>query len=510
MKKWISLALVLALLLTGCNAFLPQEDEQNSDLLAMEATFDDTPETYEGVKIHLSDDGITVDNAAISADTTAAVYVANDIVYYESGKDFTYGEGEEKDAHTKEEADAHTVVHIAKAGQYVLSGKLSKGQIAIDLGEDAEEDPEAVVTLVLNNAEITCEVAPAVIFYNVYECGSADEETATKDVDLTDAGARVILANNSVNQVKGSYVARIYKPGTVELTEDGTAVADAKKLHKYDAAFYSKMSMRIQGGNYGNGNGYLRIDAENEGLDSELHLTIDGGIIDIESGNDGINTNEDNVSVTTINNGFVGIVVNGSTGEGDGIDSNGWLVINGGIVVAQACGFSADAGIDSDKGIHINGGTVFASGNMLDRIESGGQAYATYSGNRSNTDSVITLKDKDGKTVYTTTIVNAYSILVVSSPVMEEEGYTVWSGDTQLQAGNGQGGFGGPGGMGGMQPPEGGFGERPDFPEGMEPPTGGRPGRPEGGFPSFPEGMEPPEGDWGSMPTFGEGNHFPI
>ena len=32
--------------------------------------------------------------------------------------------------------------------------------------------------------------------------------------------------------------------------------------------------------------------------------------------------------------------------------------------------------------------------------------------------------DKDGKIVYTTTIFNAYSILVVSSPVMEEEGAT--------------------------------------------------------------------------------------
>ena len=491
MKKWISLALVLALLLTGCNAFLPQEDEQNSDLLAMEATFDDTQETYEGVKIHLSDDGITVDNAAISADTTAAVYVANDIVYYESGKDFTYGEGEEKDAHTQEEADAHTVVHIAKAGQYVLSGKLTKGQIAVDLGEDAEEDPNAVVTLVLNGVDITCEVAPAVIFYNVYECGSKEESAATKDVDLTAAGARVILANNSENKVNGSYVARIYKPGTVELTEDGTEVADAKKLHKYDAAFYSKMSMRIQGGNKGNGNGKLIIKAENEGLDSELHLTIDGGIIDIESGNDGINTNEDNISVTTINGGRLSILVNGSTGEGDGIDSNGWLVINGGTVLAQACGFSADAGIDSDKGIHINGGTVFASGNMLDRIESGGQTYATYSGNRANGEHTLYLKDKDGNVVMTHTIVNAYSILVVSSPVMAEAGYTIWDGDTQLQVGNGQGG---PGGPGGMMPPEGGFGERPDFPEGMEPPTGGRPGRPEGGFPSFPEGMEPPEG----------------
>ena len=518
MKKWISLAMVLTMMLTAGCGKQAQEQAQNETTTTttitqpsggntpMTEVFDDTEETYEGVKIQLSDDGITVEGETISADDTAAVYAANDIVYYESGKDFTYGEGTEKDAHTKEEADAHTVVHIAKAGQYVLSGKLSKGQIAIDLGKDAEEDPNAVVTLVLNGVDITCEVAPAVIFYNVYECGSDDEETATKEVDLADAGARVIIANNSDNKVNGSYVARIYKPGTVELTEDGTAVADAKKLHKYDAAFYSKKSMRIQGGNKGNGNGKLSIQAANEGLDTELHLTIDGGIIDIESGNDGINTNEDNVSVTTINGGRLSIVVNGSTGEGDGIDSNGWLVINGGTVLAQACAFSADAGIDSDKGIHINGGTVVASGSMLDRIESGGQVYATFSAQSRKT-GTIQLKDKDGNVVLTHEIVNSYSILVVSSPVMAEE-YSVWDGDTQLQTGGGQGGFG-PGGMGGMQPPEGGFGERPDFPDGMEPPEGGRPSRPEGGYPSFPEGMEPPEGDWGGMPTFG-GNGMPI
>ena len=492
MKKCISLALVCAFLLTmiGCGRQQPIGDDSHpNDSSVMTEDFDTTPETYEGVQIALSDNGITVDGTAISADREAAVYAANDIVYYESGKDFTYGEGTEEDAHTKEAADAHTVVHITKTGQYVLSGKLSKGQIAVDLGEDAEEDPTAVVTLVLNGVDITCEVAPAVIFYNVYECGSTDEETATKDVDLTAAGARVILANNSVNMVSGSYVARIYKPGTVELTEDGTAVADAKKLHKYDAAFYSKKSMRIQGGNKGNGNGKLSIKAENEGLDSELHLTIDGGIIDIESGNDGINTNEDNVSVTTINGGKLSILVNGSTGEGDGIDSNGWLVINGGTVLAQACGFSGDAGIDSDKGIHINGGTVIASGNMLDRIESGGQAYATYSGNRSNGEGAIALKDKSGNTVCTHTIVNAYSILVVSSPVMEENGYTVWAGDTQLQASNGQGGFG-PGGMGGMQPPDG---ERPARP------TGERPERPDGMEP--PDGMTPPPVDGEGIPV---------
>lgn len=118
--------------------------------------------------------------------------------------------------------------------------------------------------------------------------------------------------------------------------------------------------------------GILNIIASNEGLDSELHLTINGGNINIQSGNDGINTNEDEVSVTTINGGNINIKVTGDTGEGDGIDSNGWLVVNGGKIHVAACSDSQDAGIDSDMGIHINGGTVIASGNMLDRIEDGG------------------------------------------------------------------------------------------------------------------------------------------
>ena len=60
--------------------------------------------------------------------------------------------------------------------------KYENGQIAVDLGEDAEEDPAAVVTLILNGVDITCTVAPAVIFYSVYECGSDDEDAATAAV----------------------------------------------------------------------------------------------------------------------------------------------------------------------------------------------------------------------------------------------------------------------------------------------------------------------------------------
>lgn len=436
--------------------------------------------------IRLDDQSITVDGAPVGADTQAGVYTANDIVYYEADKDFTYGEGTAADAHSANEAAAHTVLHITKAGTYRLSGKLSKGQIAVDLGENAKEDKTAVVTLILNGVDITCEVAPAVIFYNVYECDTAQE--ASKDVDTSAAGANVIIADGSKNVINGAYVAKIYKPDSVELSDDGTQVEDAKKLHKYDGAFYSKMSMNVNGGK--KGDGILTIKAANEGLDSERHLTLNGGNVHIVSGNDGINTNEDGVSVTTVNGGVLHIQVTGETGEGDGIDSNGWLVINGGKVTAAACSKSADAGIDSDMGIHINGGTVVAVGSMLDRIQDGGQTYAVFSfeQKQSGADTVY-LKNTSGKTVLETTPQNDYSVLIYSSPELKAGIYTLWSNDKQLGGiSGGNMGFGG-----GMRPDDADAGRQP--PENFEdrqPPAGME--RPEGEPPAKPNGEPRPNG----------------
>ena len=97
-------------------------------------TAENTSAFPDATSIVLSDDGVTVDGEAAPADETAAVYTAHDIVYYEAGRDFTYGEGTEADEHTTEEAAAHTVVHITQPGTYAVSGTLSAGQIAVDLG----------------------------------------------------------------------------------------------------------------------------------------------------------------------------------------------------------------------------------------------------------------------------------------------------------------------------------------------------------------------------------------
>ena len=256
--------------------------------------------------------------------------------------------------------------------------------------------------------------------------------------------------------------------------------------------------------------GILNIKAENEGLDSEMHLTINGGDIYIESGNDGINTNEDGVSVTTVNGGRLTIRVTGETGEGDGIDSNGWLVINGGIVDAAACSNSADAGIDSDMGIHINGGTVIATGHMLDRIADGGQNYAVFQFSRvQNGSEAVTMKDQSGTAILETKPENAYSVLLFSSPDLKAGTYTLWSDGIQL-AGSGGGMMGGPGmerpeQPGGMQPPAEG-----QPPEGFVPPEGGTPpddfAPPQGGTP--PEDGGRPEMPDDSRPDNPGGNHL--
>lgn len=381
----------------------------------------------DATSIVLSDDGVTVDGEAEPTDETAAVYTAHDIVYYEAGRDFTYGEGTEADEHTAEEAAAHTVVHITQPGTYAVSGILSARQIAVDLGEDAEDDLSAVVTLILNGVDITCTVAPAVIFYSVYECGSTNEDAAAT-VDTSAAGANVLIADGTVNNVTGSYVARIYEPDSVVLSEDGTEVADSSKLHKYDGAFYSKMSMNVGGGE--DGSGVLNITADNEGLDTELHLTI-----------------------------------------------------NGGAVTAAACAESGDAGIDATAGITINGGTVMASGNMYDQIDGGDQTYVVFSfASRQTGGETYTLQDADGETVGTWTPVNDFTCLVVSSPDLTAGDYTLWQGDTQL-AGSASDSMGGPGGMGGGRPID--DSQVPwDFDPQQAPTDGERPQRPEGEAPA--------------------------
>lgn len=459
---------------------------------------DSSENQTEECKIELSDDGILVDGEAISTDSESAVYAGADIVYYKEGQDSTYGAGNEDDGHSEEEAAEHTVVTITKAGTYRVSGTLSKGQIAIDLGEDSRDDESAVVNLILDNADITCTVASGIVVYNAYECGSDDTETATKDVDTTNAGVHIILADDSENTVNGSHVAKIYKEGT---TQEDVDAGNAKKQWKFDAAIDSLVSIAFDAEEEGTGT--LAVNSDNEGIETSRHLTINGGTITINSNDDAINANEDGVSVITINGGVLTCNAGGGK-EGDGIDSNGWIVINDGVVVSAANATSQDSGVDSDNGIYINGGTVLASGNMYDEVsEDSEQAFVALSfADSVEAGQMFALKNADGEIVTVFSAANDFQTLVYSSSELTDGDYTLYeissaegvavsglytevtsvSDEVQLQGSKGAGGFGRMGG--GMGKPNG---ERPEMPEGEAPDGQNGPDGQKGERPEMPE-----------------------
>ena len=497
MKK-ITAALLAALMLTGCGSTAPAETVPESTSAAA-ITEPVTQAASEIAYISRFDTvtEITLSDDMLIADSDSGVSITNDIIYYEDRETYDsgnpYGEGEEWERHTAEEAAVHTVVHITKPGAYRVCGKLSQGQIRIDLGKDAYEDENAVVELILKDADITCTVAPAILFQNVYECdGNWSVEDAKAEVDTTAAGANLILEGQ--NCVNGSHVARIFKD------KDGE-----KKLWKQDGAIYSYMSMNVFGP------GSLELTADNEGMDTELHLTINGGDINIYSGNDGINTNEDGVSVTTINGGNVSIFA-GLDKEGDGIDSNGYLVINGGSVVASAHP-AADAGLDSDLGSYINGGTVIAMGSTMDWAESDSKQVTMnlqFAGQQ-KAGSKVTVTKEDGTEIFSFeddgSHSRSFSGLILSHPAFTQgETYHVYVDGVQMAYTGTDVGFG-PGGFGGRpgQMPEGFAPENmPDF-ENM--PEGFTPGQMPGGFDpeNMPEDFDPSQmGGRGQRPKDGD------
>ena len=477
-KKHIYLLTSLTVIATftyGCSS-TNNTNSSTTEPTVTTAPADGVSDVFDGTVISLSDTGIQVNGEDASTDESSPVYVGADIVYYEEGHDDTYGAGSAEDSHSAEEAAKHTVVTITQPGTYKITGDLSFGQIAIDLGDDAKENPEDVVTLVLDNANINCTVAPGIVVYNAYECGDDSEENATKDVDTTNAGFNIVLADDSTNEVNGAYVAKIYKEGTTD------------KLHKYDAAIESKVSFNINGETQGNGK--LTVNATNEGIESGLHLTINGGHITINSADDAINTNEDNVSVLTINGGVI-TCDSGSGNEGDGIDSNGYIVINGGYTIASANAQSQDSGVDSDLGIYINGGTLLATGNMYDEVSNdSAQNFIVLGFNETKSQQdLILIKDSNDNPVAAFNAVNDYSMLVYSSPELTDSDYTLYQissviGDlngsiytnitdytdpVQLQyTSTSMMGHGG-----GMMRPNNG--ERPELPNGEKPENGARP-----------------------------------
>ena len=294
-------------------------------------------------------------------------------------------------------------VLITEPNTYVLQGEYV-GHVFVKLNETEN------ATLILNGVNITNPNGPGIVISRAREIDDYDysrEDPITveraKKVDWANVGIRIIIADDSEN------------------------IVNAGHDDDYDGAFFSKVSMVIDGGVKGNGK--LTIIADSEGLDSKRHMQINGGIFNIVANDDGINPSKDYGSVLEINGGTLRINGGQSQSRGDGIDCNGILIINGGDVISS--GYGIDSGFDGTSGIIINGGIAIGAGSMIDRADDGCKQPTMNLMFKSNVDpkKVLTIEDSKKNVIVRFSIaeagfvegskLNSFNTLIVSHPKFE-------------------------------------------------------------------------------------------
>lgn len=352
--------------------------------------------------VSLSDEKITLNGDTITTDSSKGIYLTNSM---NNG-------GTSEDA-TSANIEISNIINISSSGVYEFTGNLSDGQIAINSNKINGD-----VTIILNNANITCEKAPAIFVYN----SNNDSSNCTITIKTAKETSNTIAGG----KIKQSVEEWIDQDKLLYYIEKG--YDDDRQYYeryKYDGAISSDISLTFEG------EGTLIVNAiEKEGIESKRDITINSGNYIINSLDDGINASKDKESVITINDGTILVNVQEDAEEGDGIDSNGYIYINGGKIYAFASEKSQDSGLDSDSGIYINGGYVVGTGNMADEISnSSKQEFMQLQfTSKVSQDTLITITDENNNPVVAFKTDRAYSVLTISTPDIKEGEHHVYEG----------------------------------------------------------------------------------
>ena len=226
------------------------------------------------------------------------------------------------------------------------------------------------------------------------------------------------------------------------------------------------------GGNIVISNGSIQIASGDDGIHADDKLTIKGGDIQISKSYEGIEAADILVSGGTINvvssddgfnaaggadgssinqrqgqNGFgnvedVSIVIQGGTilvnANGDGIDSNGTLLVSGGTTTVYGPVNDGNGPLDYGSEATVTGGSIIAGGSSgmaegFTSSENQGSILTKLSSVvKANTEIMIT--DSDGKQVRSYTSPKDLSALIFSSSdITKGDTYTIQAGSLSIQ-----------------------------------------------------------------------------
>ena len=351
------------------------------------------------------------------------------------------------------------VININTTGNIEFTGKITGAMIGVNTN-----NVKGNINIILNNASIDTDSkkAPAIYVYNKdknytdckvtiktvsgtknYLEGGKLKKVSLLGSDELDKYSNYYSNTNLTNYNKYTSYYGIYTSEEIENILFATVTADQEDLQDGDPYYFYKASGAVSSDIdlYFEGEGFLSITSKNkEGVETKGNLTFSGGTGDYEiyAEDDCLNTTTANSSASTVRNDLtidvnsLLAVVKESADEGDAIDSNGKLTINGGTIIAIAHPTSPDAGLDSGNGTYINGGTVLATGNMVDQISNDSKQnfiYLTFN-NQISADTLITIKDQDDKVITAFKTSRTIKNLLYSSSDLNYESYKVYTGGT--------------------------------------------------------------------------------
>lgn len=235
-----------------------------------------------------------------------------------------------------------TTLTISSAGTYVINGTLDDGQIVINAGKDD------VVKLVLNNASISSSSAPAIY-----------AEKAGKTI--------IILADGTTNTLSdGSDYYTESSETSTDTETDTTSSPNAAIFCQDDLTITGNGTLNVTG-NAHNGitskdilriaNGTINISAQNHGMTGRDNLAIIGGTINITALGDGMRSTYAETDDSSKGHIFIENAVIEINSGNDGIQAEKDLIINSGTI-------SITTGGGSDGVVQTNndfGGGFFGS-----------------------------------------------------------------------------------------------------------------------------------------------------
>ncbi|OMD38111.1 carbohydrate-binding domain-containing protein [Paenibacillus odorifer] len=198
--------------------------------------------------------------------------------------------------------------------------------------------------------------------------------------------------------------------------------------------------------------GKIDITKSYEGIEG-ANIAISGGEANVVSSDDGVNVaggndeatagggpqeqdqfSEAAANVLTISGGMLTV-----DAAGDGLDSNGSIVMSGGTVIVNGPTNGGNGSLDFDGSFEQSGGTLIAAGSsgmaQAPSDTSSQHAISMTFPQTQKAGTLVHLEDSEGNTILTFAPSKDYQSVVISSPELKDGGsYTLYSGGTSTDS----------------------------------------------------------------------------